>query len=253
LSEAPQTIEGWYAQHDFRAFDRSVWAGLPKDRRRRMLSRLARTLEFQQAQMEGQTAVYQCVGHKADLLILHLRPTTEMLLRAEREIDTLPISAVLHRPYSYLSVTELSLYEAEARGGSTDREILMQQEFVRRRLMPEIPSQEDKPWICFYPMNKRRGEAENWYTLPKEERRTMMKAHAETGRLFSGQVLQMITGSTGLDDWEWGVTLFSGDPLVFKKLVYQMRFDEVSARFAEFGTFVVGRRIHPAELPGLYA
>lgn len=252
MPEAPQTIEGWYAQHDFRSFCPSAWTGMPSDKRKRLLRRLARRLEFQQASMEGETALYQCVGHKADLMILHLRPSIEELQNAEREINGLPISAVMNRPFSYLSVTELSLYEAEARGGSTDKETLMQQEFVRRRLMPEVPRVDDKPWCCFYPMNKARGETVNWYTLPMKERRTLMKAHAETGRQFSGQVLQMITGSTGLDDWEWGVTLFSADPLVFKKLVYQMRFDEVSAKYADFGQFVVGKRIAPAQLVEIF-
>ncbi|HZD84929.1 MAG TPA: chlorite dismutase family protein, partial [Gemmatimonadaceae bacterium] len=112
---------------------------------------------------------------------------------------------------------------------------------VRRRLYPELP--ENMPYVCFYPMSKRRDASQNWYTLPLDERSRLMQAHGITGRRYSGKVQQVITGAIGLDAWEWGVTLFAQDPLDFKKLVTDMRFDEVSAKYAEFGDFYVGKVI----------
>ena len=112
---------------------------------------------------------------------------------------------------------------------------------VRRRLYPELPA--DMPYVTFYPMSKRRDAVQNWYTLTLDERSRLMQAHGLTGRRYAGKVQQVITGAIGLDKWEWGVTLFGRDPLEFKKLVTDMRFDEVSANYAEFGDFYVGRII----------
>src|SRR5205085_4987817 len=171
-----------------------------------------------------------------------LRPTVADLNNLEREFSHLRLADYCHRPYSYLSVTELSLYEASARGGTDDEEQLRKSPFVQKRLYPEIPPTR---YICFYPMNKRRGETVNWYTEDIDERRRMMREHGSTGRKFHGQVTQMITGSMGLDDWEWGVTLFAEETLPIKKLVYDMRFDEVSAKYGEFGPFYMGVRLTP--------
>ena len=113
------------------------------------------------------------------------------------------------------------------------------------RLWPTIPA---RRYLCFYPMNKRRSGGDNWYQLPIEERRRLMHDHGMVGRRYAGQVTQIISGSVGFDDWEWGVDLFADDPLVFKKLVYEMRFDESSARFAEFGPFLVAIRLAPGDL-----
>jgi chlorite dismutase len=118
-----------------------------------------------------------------------------------------------------------------------------QREAMKPRLWPEIPPAR---YVCFYPMDRRRGEEKNWYTLPIEERQRQMEEHGKIGRRYAGAVRQIITGSIGFDDWEWGVDLFADDPLVFKKLIYEMRFDEVSAVYALFGQFVVGVRV-PAE------
>jgi chlorite dismutase len=120
-----------------------------------------------------------------------------------------------------------------------------QREAMRPRLYPEIP---DSRYLCFYPMDRRRGEDKNWYTLPMQERQRQMEEHGLVGRRYAGKVRQVITGSIGFDDWEWGVDLFSDDPLVFKKLIYEMRFDEVSAVYALFGTFYVGLRCPAASL-----
>ena len=136
--------------------------------------------------------------------------------------------------------------------GTEDRDALMKQPFIQKRLYPAIPDAAEMPYVCFYPMNKRRGETVNWYAAGMEERRQMMRDHATTGRKYHGRVQQMITGSTGLDDWEWGVTLFAGEALDIKKLIYEMRFDEVSAKYADFGEFYVGIRVPDGELAELF-
>ncbi len=125
-----------------------------------------------------------------------------------------------------------------------------QAEAMHSRLYPAIP---DAEYACFYPMNRLRGETKNWYMLPIEERQRQMHEHGLVGRRYAGEVKQIITGSIGLDDWEWGVDLFAEEPLVFKRLIYEMRFDEVSAVYAQFGTFYVGLRVEPEELAPMLA
>lgn len=249
MAEVPGTLEGWYALHDFRRIDWPRLKALTLEEQRAVFDEATAFLQQTAAVTdapEGASAFYTIVGHKSDLLLLHLRPTVDQLGALERAFARTRLADFTTPVYSYLSVTELSLYEASARGGAdADPEQLMQTEFVQRRLKPPLP---DMPYICFYPMNKRRGETLNWYALDMEPRRQMMREHGSTGRKYHGQVTQMITGSMGLDDWEWGVTLFATDALAIKKLVYEMRFDEVSAKFAEFGTFLVGTRIEPARL-----
>jgi chlorite dismutase len=120
-----------------------------------------------------------------------------------------------------------------------------QKEAMKPRLFPAMPPNR---YICFYPMDRKRGEEKNWYTLPMEERQRQMNEHGMVGRRYAGDVKQIITGSIGFDDWEWGVDLFADDPLVFKKLIYEMRFDEVSAVYALFGTFYVGLRCPASQL-----
>lgn len=248
MAEVPGTLEGWYALHDFRRVDWSALMGLPAGERDEVIAEAVAFLQGAEAVTdapEGSSAAYAIIGHKSDLLLLHLRPRLEELLELERRFNRTRLAAMTTQPYSYFSVTELSLYEASARGGSTSPEELMQSPFVIKRLKPLVP---DHPYVCFYPMNKRRGETVNWYTASMEERRALMRQHGATGRKYAEEITQMITGSTGLDDWEWGVTLFGRDPLPIKKLVYEMRFDEVSAKYAEFGPFQVGRRFAPGDL-----
>jgi len=245
MAEVPETLEGWYALHSFFRIDWPRWKSLPADARLAAVSEAAdfvASMEQHQGSEEGFSACYQILGHKADVLFIHLRPTVDELGSLERAFAQTKLADFLIQPYSYLSVTELSLYEARSRGAEGD---MMQIPFVRARLKFQIP---DRRYVTFYPMNKRRGEQENWYMLPMEERRAMMREHGTTGHRFAPVVQQMITGSVGLDDWEWGVTLFSEDALHFKKLVHAMRFDEVSARFAEFGPFLLGIRVRPDEV-----
>ncbi|MBI3909937.1 MAG: heme-dependent peroxidase [Armatimonadetes bacterium] len=248
MPEPPRTLEGWYALHEFRRVEWARWKGLPIAERQAIV---AEAREFWQAAEEhrdapeGASAVYSVLGHKADLLFLHLRPTPDHLSALERAFARTRLADFTAETYSYFSVTELSFHEAQARGAMQNP---MEIPFVKARLKPQMP---DKRYLCFYPMNKRRGEHLNWYALPMEERQAMMREHGTTGQRYFRVVKQMITGSVGLDDWEWGVTLFADDPLQFKKLVYEMRFDEVSAKYAEFGPFLVGIRVRPEELDGV--
>jgi chlorite dismutase len=189
-------------------------------------------------------------------MFVHFRPSFDELNRAEMQISKLRLSDYLEPATSYLSVIELGLYESSIK---TYRELAdqgiephsdewkqaihetleRQREAMRPRLYPEIPKSR---YLSFYPMDRRRGEDKNWYTLPIEERARQMHEHGLVGRRYAGEVKQIITGSIGFDDWEWGVDLFADDPLVFKKLIYEMRFDEVSAVYAQFGHFYVGVR-----------
>jgi peroxiredoxin len=164
------------------------------------------------------------VGHKADVGLLALGPDLWRLRRFQTEIETAGLSVA----DSYVSLTEVSEY---AEG--------MPEERKRARLYPQLPP-EGKTAFCFYPMSKRRGDAHNWYTLPYDDREQLMLGHGATGRTFAGRVLQLVTGSTGLDDFEWGVTLFGVHPDDLKQCVYTMRYDEASAHFADFGPFVTG-------------
>jgi chlorite dismutase len=248
MPEAPGTLEGWYCEHDFRRLDWPRWKGLAAAEREAIAAEASAFLEDAEAHREaeeGASALYQIVGHKADLMLLHLRPRVEDLAALERAFAQTRLADFTTQPYSYVSITELGLYEISARGVL---EKPFEAPFVRARLKPQVPP---VPYMTFYPMNKTRAGQDNWYMLPIEERRAMMKSHGTIGHKYAGKVQQMITGSVGLDDWEWGVTLFSDDPLQFKKLVYEMRFDEASARFAQFGPFLLGIRVRPGEVPAI--
>ncbi|MCI0425905.1 MAG: heme-dependent peroxidase [Actinobacteria bacterium] len=240
---APETLEGWFALHDIRRLDRARWQTLPSAERGRAIAEIVDLLERMSSDPgSGHTVAYLIVGHKADLLLFHLRSEVGELRRLEEAFDRTTLAAFTTRPYSFLSVVEISRHAAPEGGAET----IADTPYVQTRLYPEIPAHDG--FVCFYPMSKRRGPWDNWYTLTSDERAALMRAHGRTGRRYSGRVTQIVTGAIGLDDWEWGVTLFADDPLVFKKLVYEMRFDEVSARFAEFGPFHVGERIRPDDL-----
>ena len=164
------------------------------------------------------------IGHKGDVCLLGLGPDLWRLRRFQTEVEAAGLSVV----DSYVSLTEVSEY---AQG--------MPEERKKARLYPQLPPA-DKTAFCFYPMTKRRGDVHNWYELPYEDREQLMYAHGASGRTFAGRVLQLVTGSTGLDDFEWGVTLFGVHPDDLKACVYTMRYDTASSRFAEFGPFVTG-------------
>lgn len=234
MSEAAQTLEGWYALHDFRSVDWTAWRLATEQERATALDELhgflAQWAEVE-AQKNGSTAVYSIVGQKADFMIMHLRETLEELNELETAFNKTTFASFTHPVHSYVSIVELSNYMAQP--GSDP----LENPEIVARLKPILPKWKH---ICFYPMNKRRDGNDNWYMLGMDDRKTMMRSHGMIGRKYAGKVKQIITGSVGFDNWEWGVTLFSDDALQFKKLIYEMRFDEVSARFADFGDFYVG-------------
>lgn len=242
---APETLEGWFALHDLRTLDRAAWSGWSQAERDKALDEATALLsEFERIEdaPEGRSVTYAVVGHKADLMMVHLRPDVAHLQALERAFDQTLIGSIMTRPTSYLSVIEVSRHGSPE--GTTDR--IEDSPYIQARLRPEVP--EHSSYVCFYPMSKKRHLPDNWYSLSSEERGELMRTHGRTGRRYAGKVSQIVTGSMALDDWEWGVTLFSDEPLQFKKLVYEMRFDEVSARFAEFGPFYVGQRVQPDDL-----
>ena len=264
IAHPPETLEGWYALHQLFRVDRAMLRESADDRIDELMTGMVRTLGNVALADEGWSAVVSLVGSEADVMLIHFRPTLDDLGQVQREIAAEPFADFLEPVYSFLSITEAGLYHvtaelakaAEARGGSVGddayRAALAERSsaerasaHVRRRLYPEVPP--DMPYVSFYPMSKRRVPGQNWYALTLEERSRLMYAHGMTGRRYAGRVMQVITGAIGLDAWEWGVTLFGRDPLEFKRLVTDMRFDEASAKYAEFGDFYVGKLTTPQE------
>jgi chlorite dismutase len=189
-----------------------------------------------QAESEGtQVVSVAMLGHKADAAFMALSKDW----RALRKFQSALIRAGLDVVDSYVSLTEVSEY---AQG--------MPEAMLQPRLYPQLPPEGKKAW-CFYPMSKKRGVEANWFTLPFERRKELMHEHGTSGRKFAGRVVQVVTGSTGVDDFEWGVTLFANRPDDLKDVVYTMRFDEASSVYAEFGSFYVGTVTPIAELVGM--
>jgi chlorite dismutase len=265
LAPVPLTIEGAAVLHQMLRVRWSAWRKLSKSAQAELASGAAKLLA--PSEEEGSSALFSLLGHKGDLLLVHFRNSFEELNCAELKWKQLGIDEYLEPASSFLSVIELGLYEssvklyrslaekgiephsAEWKQG-TEEVMARQRDAMRPRLFPKIPQTR---YISFYPMDRRRGEEQNWYRLPIEERQRQMEEHGLVGRRYAGQVQQIISGAIGLDDWEWGVDLFSDDPLVFKRLIYEMRFDEVSAVYARFGTFYVGIRCPFAKLGELLA
>jgi chlorite dismutase len=268
LPPVPLTVEGASVLHQMMRFRRQAWRALTPEARTGIMAEAAPVLEAMEKPGEGcQSAVFSLIGHKGDLLFIHFRRSFEELNQAELQLARLRLSDYLEPTTSYLSIVELGLYESTSkvyadlasRGIQPHSEewkkeiqavLERQRKAMAARLWPEIPGAR---YICFYPMDRRRGESKNWYQESMADRKRMMEEHGLIGRRYAGEVRQIITGSIGFDDWEWGVDLFAEDPLVFKKLIYEMRFDEVSAVYALFGTFYVGLRVPAAGLSGLLA
>ena len=245
MSEAALTLEGWYALHDFRSIDWTAWRLADESERAKALDELNTFLKDwsnTEEQKEGSTAVYSIVGQKADFVFMHLRETLEELNEIETAFNKTSFASFTYPVYSYVSIVELSNYMAKP---GTDP---MESPEIVARLKPTLPKANH---ICFYPMNKRREGNDNWYMLSMDDRRGLMRSHGLIGRSYAGKVKQIITGSVGFDNWEWGVTLFADDALQFKKLIYEMRFDEVSARYAEFGDSYVGNLLDSAKFSAL--
>ncbi|MGO1057550.1 hydrogen peroxide-dependent heme synthase [Planococcus sp. FY231025] len=238
MNEAAITLDGWYVLHDFRSMDWVSWKMLTEEERQFAIDEFQAFMDKINQADENKTgahALYSIVGQKADLMLMLLRETMDELRELETEYNKLTLIAYTVPTYSYVSVVELSNYLA----GKSDEDPY-QNPHVRARLYPELQRSQ---YICFYPMDKRREGEDNWYMLPMDTRKELMLSHGKIGRSYAGKVKQIISGSVGFDDYEWGVTLFADDVLQFKKLIYEMRFDEVSARYAEFGSFYVGTRL----------
>jgi hydrogen peroxide-dependent heme synthase len=265
IPEVPLTTEGYSVLHQMMRFRWTAWKALPEGTRTSIAQEAASLLGEMEKNTGGQSALFSLIGHKGDLMLVHFRKSFADLNQAELKLAGLRLSEYLEPTSSYLSIIELGLYDSTLKiyKELTDQGIQphsdqwkaeieckldRHREAMHPRLFPEIPPNR---YICFYPMDRKRGEDKNWYTLPIEERARQMSEHGLVGRRYAGEVKQIITGSIGFDDWEWGVDLFADDPLVFKKLIYEMRFDHVSAVYALFGQFYVGVRVSAAGLEKL--
>ena len=264
LPAMPLTLEGYSVLHQMFRFRWTEWRKLDSARRAEIAREVAEA--FAASEEGGQFAAYSMLGHKGDLMLVHFRDSFEELNQAELTLDRTGLQEFLEPVHSYLSVIELGLYDSSVKlfrqmserglaphteewNKEVEETIERQTQAMKPRLFPKIPASR---YLCFYPMDRRRGEDKNWYMLPIEERQRQMEEHGMVGRRYAGKVQQIITGSIGFDDWEWGVDLFAAEPLVFKKLIYEMRFDQVSAEFALFGQFFVGLRC-PVEKLGEWA
>lgn len=249
----PPTDEGWYMLHDMRRVDWSAWNELTADEQARIRSAgqdvLTEILEAGEEQ-EGDSGFFVGLGHEVDLMGIHLRPTLADLDVIERRIDASPLGSITERVDSYVSVTEVSGYlitEYFEEDGEVNPGM---ETYIDHRLHPSVA---DAEFVSFYPMSKRREGEDNWYDLPFETRAEHMSSHGDIGKGYAGKVTQIISGSIGFEEWEWGVTLFANDPTSVKDLLYEMRFDPSTSRFAEFGPFTIGRPMSPADLPALLA
>jgi peroxiredoxin len=262
----PLTLDGSSLLHQMFRFDWPAWRRTDPNVRQRTIdeaSALLGLLEYPTAEPRpAQSAVFAQLGHKGDLMFVHFRDSIEQLALTQRDLARTELGSFLQPTHSYLSIVELGLYESSSKlyaqlaaegvepfsepWNARVRDTMDRQSAaMSARLYPSIP---DAKYLCFYPMDKKRGEQVNWYSAPMPDRARMMQDHGLIGRRFAGTVKQIISGSIGLDDWEWGVDLYSDTPGVFKQLIYEMRFDEASALYGLFGAFYVGVRLPVSEL-----
>jgi len=260
LHAVPLTLEGLSVLHQMFRFRWPEWRKLTPIRQQEIAREAAAVLSGPEE--AGQSAAYSMLGHKGDLMLVHFRDSFDDLNAVELQLNRTVLQEYLEPVHSYLSVVELGLYDSSVKlfrqltergiepmseewNKEVEETMERQRQAMRSRLYPKIPASR---YLCFYPMNRMRGEQKNWYMLPIEERQRQMEEHGTVGRRYAGKVQQIITGSVGFDDWEWGVDLFAPEPLVFKKLIYEMRFDQVSAEYAQFGQFFIGLRLPVTEL-----
>ncbi len=263
----PETLDGWSVLHQMFRIDWRAWKRLEERRRQEIAAEAVEVLAGLERPEKGASTFVNLLGHKGDLMLAHFRPSFQDLSEIELRLAQTALHDYLVPTMSYVSVVELGLYEMTAKlhrelssqglspgsdefEGAFDQEMAKQRQRMMGRLFTDIPR---RSLVCFYPMNKRRGEHKNWYGLPFEKRAALMREHGMIGRQYAGRVTQIISGSIGFDDWEWGVDLFADEPLVFKQLIYEMRFDEASADYAEFGPFYVGLQFPAAEIARLLA
>ncbi|HET9417949.1 MAG TPA: hydrogen peroxide-dependent heme synthase [Chthoniobacterales bacterium] len=254
--------EGWHCLHLFYRVEHGQWQLFSREEQNAAKTNLARLVQEIRALESTQLLTLSIVTPKADLGFMLITPDLQMANKIDKQLSLSLGPDVLTPVYSYLSLTEESEYittaeeyahglDEETRRDATKLEQALatfrerMKHYRQERVYPTLP---DWPVVCFYNMSKRRGEQRNWYALAYEDRRKLMKGHAAVGREFAGRVKQLITGSTGLDDAEWGVTLFARDTFQIKAIVYKMRFDLVSAEYAEFGEFFIGIQLPLDEL-----
>jgi hydrogen peroxide-dependent heme synthase len=253
---------GIHVMHLFYSINRERWRGLQPGDSAAVLKGIEALAAKNNAASHPKLRSYAVAGAKADLAFILYASELGAVAQMHRDLENSFPGGSLVREYSYLSVTELSEYMAT---DEDNRAILAAEkfddsaafekranelaqrkaEYEQYRLYPELP---DWEVMGFYPMSKRRSGNDNWYSLPFDARKKLMGGHARVGRKYSGRISQLITGSTGLDDWEWGVTLMAHQVDALKDIVYEMRFDEVSARYGEFGRFFVSLKMAPADL-----
>ena len=254
---------GWHCSHLYYSWNRAVLARMDQQARSAGIAAMTAALDpaGSDAPLRLQTSIVS--GHKADFGLMILDPDPLKVERVNQRLLASPLGAALTPTYSFVSMTEISEYvpSAEqyaerllAEGETSDSPTYKAkvdgysqrlEAMNRQRLTPDFPAW---PSTCFYPMNKKRKVGENWFTLSKEDRNALMSEHARSGMAFAGKVIQLITVALGFDDWEWGVTLWAANPEYLKEIVYRMRFDEASARYAEFGPFIAGYVCSPAEM-----
>lgn len=254
---------GWHCSHLYYSFDREKLNAMAPSHRNAVAKDLGEVLdpEAEHAPVRMQLSITS--GHKADFGVMMLDPNPLRIDAVHQRLMSGPAGGVLQTGYSFVSVTEISEYvpspeeygqrlvrEGEEEGSAAFNAKMKAYEgrlggMNKQRLTPEIPLY---PSVCFYPMNKKRTTGENWFALTKEERSRMMGQHARSGMAYAGKVSQLITVALGLDEWEWGVTLWGANPAYLKDIVYEMRFDEASANYAEFGPFLVGYVCDAAQL-----
>jgi chlorite dismutase len=258
-----EPTEGWHCSHFYYRWDRGVLAGLGAGDKQAGREELLAILNPAGSESPQRLQTSVVSGHKADFGLMLMDANPLKIEAVHQRLLASRLGPALIPTYSFVSLTEISEYvptveqygkklvqEGDAEGSPAyeaklkayaDRLPMMN----RQRLTPEFP-----PWpaTCFYPMNKKRKVNENWFTLPFEERNRMMAEHAKSGMTFAGRVQQLITVAVGLDDWEWGVTLWAKNPQYLTSIVYRMRFDEASARYAEFGPFYASYIMPPAEM-----
>ncbi len=265
--EAPQVslvpTEGWHCSHLYYRFDRAALAAMSAAEVQAGREQLIAALDPGGSEAPARLQTSAVSGHKADFGLMLMDGDPLKIEAVNQRLLASKLGPALVPTYSFISVTEISEYvptleqyaerlkqEGEVEGSPAyqakmkaygDRLPMMN----RQRLTPEFPLW---PATCFYPMNKKRKVGENWFLLPFSARNKMMAEHARSGMTFAGKVTQLITVGVGFDDWEWGVTLWARNPAFLKDIVYRMRFDEASARFAEFGPFYTSYIMSPEEM-----
>ena len=262
---APATLEGWYALHQMMPIDWPAVRAMSAVDRTSLRSAAADLLtSLQSPEGEGWSGAYQLVGGGADFMFVHFRETLDDLGRVDMRLRRSRAGAALRLEYDYLSVTEAGLYHATAEAAAQAKPLSKEYQqlldeaasaeraspHMHTRLFPNVP--EGMRYVSFYPMSKRRLHPDNWYSLTVADRDRLMREHGLTGRRYAGRIFQIITGSVGFDDWEWGVTLFAKDPIEFKRIVTEMRYDEASAKYGEFGEFFTGVQLSATELGALF-